>query len=95
MEPAGSQKISGTLHYSDPAVDGAGLFYETDKGELLLFKNEFTDLYTQYMVFKNYVGVHTSLTYQDTGTTGCTLGMVPGPCDHPLRVVAVIKLVNQ
>jgi len=38
--PGGSQTISGNLRYSDPAVDGAGLFYEEDNGNLLLFKNE-------------------------------------------------------
>ena len=96
MEPTGSQKISGTLHYSDPAVDGAGLTYETDKGENFLFKNEFADLYTQYLKYKNFAGVHTSLTYQDSGTTGCPVSMIPEYCaQHPMPVVVVIKLEKQ
>ena len=49
MEPPASQKISGILHYSDPAVDGAGLNYETDKGERCFLKMNFLIMYTQYL----------------------------------------------
>jgi hypothetical protein len=95
-EPPGSQKISGVLHYSDPAVDGAGLIYETDKGENLLFKNEFSDLHTQYLKYKNLLEVHSSLTYENTGTTGCPASMIPDYCaQHPLAIVVVIQLVKQ
>jgi len=94
--PAASQKITGTLHYSDPAADGAGLTYETDKGETLLFKNEFADLYTQYLNYKDFVGVHSSLTYQDSGAKGCPVSMIPDYCaQHPMTVVVVIKLEKQ
>lgn len=94
-EPLNSQVISGTLYFSDPAVDGAGLFFETDGKELLLFKNEYPDYYSQYLHYKEFIGVHCHLFFQDTGTRGCTISMMPGPCPHPLRVVAVIKLVKQ
>src|SRR5215475_9323668 len=96
MKAIESQKISGTLHYSDPAVDGAGLTYQTDNGENLLFKNEDADLYTQHMRYKDLVDVHSSLTYQDTKTTGCPFSMNPDYCNqHPLRVVLVIQLIKQ
>jgi hypothetical protein len=95
MEPPASQKISGVLHYSDPAVDGAGLTYVTDKGETLLFENEFSDQHSQYLKYKNFIDIHSSLTYQDSGTTGCPASMIPDYClQHPMRIVAVIKLVQ-
>jgi hypothetical protein len=96
MEPPGSQKISGVLHYSHPAVDGAGLTYLTDKGETLLFKNQSSDLYSQYLKYKNFVDLHTLLTYQDSGSTGCPASMIPDYCaQHPMRIVIVLQLVKQ
>jgi hypothetical protein len=91
-EPPASQKISGVLHYSDPAVDGPGLYFETDASEPLLFKNEFSDYYTQYVHYKEWVDLHTRLTFIDKGETGCSLGMVPCPQQHPMRLVEVVKL---
>jgi hypothetical protein len=93
--PAGSQVVSGTLYYSDPAVDGAGLFYETDSEENLIFKEDTSDIYSQYIKYKNFVGIHSRLTFTDTGETGCLSGMIPGPCSHPLRIVKVVKLEKQ
>jgi len=90
-----SQSITGTLYYSDPAVDGPGLYFETDAGEPLLFKNEFSDYYTQYLHYKEWVGVHTRLSFIDNGETGCSLGMVPCPQQHPMRLVEVVKLENE
>ena len=52
-----SQSITGTLKYIDPAVDGPGLYFETDSLKPLLFKNEFSDYYTQYLHYKEWVGV--------------------------------------
>ena len=92
MQPAGSELTTGTLYYSDPAVDGAGLFYQTDKGENLLFKNEFSDDHTQYLHYKDLVGLHSRLTFSDTGESGCTRGMIPCPQQTPLRIVKELKL---
>ena len=92
MQSKDSQVTSGTLYYSDPAVDGPGLFYVTDGKESILFKNEFADYYTEYLHYKDLVGVHSQLTYKDTGETGCTLGMVPCEQQHKLRIVQVLKL---
>src|SRR5450755_1717583 len=94
--PAGSQTITGVLHFSDPAVDGSGLTFIADNGETLLFKNEFPDYQTQYVYYKNSVGVESRLTFSDTGTTGCPFSMNPDYCTlHPLRVVQVLKLEKE
>lgn len=90
-----SQTITGTLHYSDPAVDGAGLYFETDSSEPLLFKNEFSDFYAQYLHYKEWVGVHARLTFVDNGETSCSLGMIPCPQQHPVRLVEVVKLEKE
>ena len=95
MQPKDSQVISGTLYYSDPAVDGGGLIYGTDDKESILFKNEFSDYYTEYLYYKDFVGIHSRLTYRDTGETGCTLGMVPCAEQHKLRIFQVLKLERQ
>jgi hypothetical protein len=94
--PAGAQTISGVLLYSDPDVDGGGLTYVTDSGETILFKNEFTDYYTQYLNYRNFVGVHSLLTFTDTGATGCSLSEIADYCaQHPMRVVQVFRLVKE
>jgi hypothetical protein len=93
--PTPSQSATGTLRYSDPAVDGPGLYFETDESEPLLFKNEFSDFYTQYQYYKEWVDLHSHLTYIDKGETGCSLGMVPCPQQHPMRLVQVVKLEKE
>ena len=62
-----SQTITGTLKYTDPAVDGPGLYFETDSREPLLFKNEFSDYYTQYQHYKEWVDVHARLIFVEVG----------------------------
>lgn len=61
----------------------------------MLFKNEFSDLYTQYLHYKEWVGVHARLTYNDHGETGCSLGMIPCPQQHPISMVDVVKLEKE
>ena len=90
-----SQTVTGTLRYIDPAVDGPGLYYETDASEPLLFKNEFSDYNTQYLHYKEWIGIHSLLTFIDKGETGCSQGMVPCPQQHPTRLVEVVKLENE
>jgi hypothetical protein len=90
-----SQSIKGTLKYIDPAVDGPGLYFETDSSEPLLFKNEFSDYNAQYLYYKEWVGIHARLTFVDNGETGCSLGMVPCPQQHPMRLVQVVKLEKE
>jgi hypothetical protein len=90
-----SQTITGTLKYTDPAVDGPGLYFETNSGEPLLFKNEFSDYYTQYQHYKEWVDVHARLTFVDNGETGCSLGMVPCPLQHLMRLIKVVKLEKE
>jgi hypothetical protein len=90
-----SQSVKGTLYYSDPAVDGPGLYFATDAGEPLLFKNQFSDYYTQYLHYKEWLGIHARLTFVDNGETGCSLGMVPCPQQHPMRLIEVVKLEKE
>ena len=90
-----SQTVTGTLKYIDPAVDGPGLYFETDSLEPLLFKNKFSDYNSQYLHYKEWVGVHTRLTFVDNGETGCSLGIVPCPQQHPMRLVEEVKLEKE
>jgi hypothetical protein len=87
-----SPTIAGTLRFSNPELDGIGLYFETDSMRPMLFKNEFSDLNTQYLHFKEWVGIHARLTYIDHGETGCTLGLIPCPQQHPIPLVEVVKL---
>jgi hypothetical protein len=79
----------------DPAVDGPGLYFETDSGEPLLFKNEFSDYHIQYQHYKEWVDVHARLTFVDHREMGCSLGMVPCPLQHPMRLIKVVKLEKE
>jgi hypothetical protein len=91
-KPTPSQSITGTLRYSSPISDGMGLYFETDESEPLLLKNEFSDLNAQYQYYIDFVDVHSRLIFIDHGETGCSLGMLPCPQQHPLRMVEVVKL---
>jgi hypothetical protein len=90
-----SQTITGIIYYSDPAADGLGLYFETDSNEPLLFRNEFPDYYSQYLHYKEWVGIHARLTFIDKGETGCSSGMVPCPLQHPTRMVEVVTLEKE
>ena len=90
-----SQTVTGTLYYFDPAADGPGLYFQTDSVKQLLFKNEFSDYNTQYLHYKEWVGVHVRLTYIDRGETGCTLGMLPCAQQHPTPMVEVVMLEKE
>jgi hypothetical protein len=94
-KPTTSQSITGTLRYSSPVADGIGLYYVTDENEALLFKNEFSDFNTQYQHYIDFVDVHSRLTFIDHGETGCSLGMLPCPQQHPMRLVQVVKLEKE
>jgi hypothetical protein len=91
-KPTHSQSITGTLRYSSPVADGIGLYYVTDENEPLLFKNEFSDFNAQYQHYIDFVDAHSRLTFVDHGETGCSLGMLPCPQQHPMRLVEVVKL---
>jgi hypothetical protein len=93
-QPEERKYVSGILHYSDPAVDGAGLYYETVKGELLIFKNEFADGYTRYLHYQDMVEVPSRLVYTNTGDSSC-LGGIAGPCTNQIPVVTVVSLIKQ
>jgi hypothetical protein len=90
-----NEVVTGILTYSNPAIDGQGLIYTTDKGELLLFKNEIPNNITPDTYYKNFLGLHTILTFQDTGDKGCTSGLIPCDEQTKLRIVNMIKLENQ
>jgi hypothetical protein len=92
--PAPQQEVvSGTLRYSNPAFDGAGLYYTTDSAETLIFKD-----YTVSMSpdmdpkYSDFINVHSRLMYTWGGEKGCTVGMNTAPCTNNLRKVVVIKL---
>ncbi|HEY1872724.1 MAG TPA: hypothetical protein VGG71_16810 [Chitinophagaceae bacterium] len=89
------QSIIGTLRYSSPISDGIGLYFDTDEGELLLFKNIFSDYNAQYQHYIDFIDVHSRLTFIDRGETGCTFGMLPCAQQHPLRLVEVVKLEKE
>ena len=91
-KPTLLQSITGTLRYSGPVTDGIGLYYVTDESEALLFKNEFSDFNAQYQYYIDFVDVHSRLEFIDHGETGCSLGMLPCPQQHPMRLVEVMNL---
>jgi hypothetical protein len=93
--PVPLQYITGTLLFSDPASDGAGLYFDTDEGEFLLFKNIFSDYNAQYQHYIDFIGVYSRLSFIDRGETGCTFGMLPCAQQHPLRLVEVVKLEKE
>jgi hypothetical protein len=93
--PVPSQSITGTLRYSSPVSDGIGLYFDTDENEPLLFKNTFSDYNAQYQHYIDFVDVHSRLTFIDRGETGCSLGMLPCPQQHPMRLVEVVKLEKE
>lgn len=86
------KSVTGTLRYSDPALDGGGLYYITDSNEFLLFKNEFPDYYSQYQHYLEFVDIRTRLCYIDKGETGCTFGMMPCAQQIPTKMIEVVKL---
>ena len=94
-KPTPSQTITGTLRYSGPVADGVGLYFETDASEPLLFKNEFSDFNAQYQHYIDFVDVHSRLEFIDHGETGCSLGMLPCPQQHPMRLVEVVNLEKE
>jgi hypothetical protein len=88
----GSQMVSGVLFWLDPAVDGPGLYYQTEKEEQLILKEDTLNMYALHLKYKNLVGIPSRLTYSDTGDSSCLSQMIPGPCLHKIRVVEVLKL---
>ena len=90
--PSGQQIITGTLRYSDPAVDGAGLYYETDSAEVLIIKDDTANMESREPKYIDFVNIHSRLTFTDSGEKGCLSGMMPGPCTNRHRLVTVNKL---
>jgi hypothetical protein len=90
-----NEVATGILRYSSPAIDGEGLVYATDSGELLLFKNEIPNNIAPDIYYKDYLGIHTILTFQDTGEKGCTTGLIPCDDQTKHRIVNEVSLVKQ
>jgi hypothetical protein len=93
--PSNAQTVTGILRYysSTAGYVKDKLRYETDGTETLLFYDADSYDYYQYQKYQTSVDIHSTLTYEDTGETGCSLGLQATPCTYPLRVVKVIKLV--
>ena len=93
--PSDAVTVTGTLRYygSSAGYVKDKLRYETDGPETLLFYDADSYDYNQYLKWRSSVDIHSTLTYEDTGETGCSLGLQATPCTYPLRVVKVIKLV--
>ena len=91
-QPPSQQVTTGTLRFSDPAVDGLGLYYETDNAEVLIIKDDTANMTSLDPKFPDFVNIHSRLTFTYSGEKGCLSTMVPGPCSNLLRKVAVDKL---
>jgi hypothetical protein len=90
--PAPQQEVvTGTLHYSNPASDGAGLYYVTDSTETLIF-TDYTVSMSPDPKYSDFINVHSRLTYTWGGEKGCTVSMISAPCTNSLRKVVVVKL---
>jgi hypothetical protein len=94
-KPDNNEVTTGILSYSSPAIDGQGLIYTTDKGELLLFDNIIPGNIAPDTYYKDFLGIHTILTFQDTGEKGCLSGLVPCDDQTKLRIVNEISLMKQ
>jgi hypothetical protein len=92
--PSDAQVVTGTLRYYPSSADKDKIRFETDGPESLLIYDARSYDYSQVQAYKTSLDIHATLTYEDTGETGCTLGLQASPCTYPLRVVKVIKLVN-
>lgn len=90
--PVSQQVTAGFLRFSDPAYDGAGLYYVTDSAETIIIKDDTANLSSQDPKYSDFVNIHSRLTFTDSSERGCLSSMIPGPCAHPLRMVRVDKL---
>ena len=90
--PSDAQTTKGTMRYYPTNLDKAKIRFETDGPESFLIYDADSTYNDQYMLYKTSFDLHATLTYEDTGETGCTLGLQASPCTYPLRVVKVIKL---
>ena len=91
--PSDVQTIRGTMRYYPSSSDKAKMRFETDGPESFLIHDADSTFNDQYMTYKASFDLHATLSDEDTGETGCTLGLQASPCMYPLRVVKVIKLV--
>jgi len=76
------------MHYNN-FPDGWGLYYQTDRYESLILKNNFSIAAGQYEYFKAYVDKHTEFSYFAIGETGCLQRIGPS-CGH--RIVDPVSL---
>jgi|SRR5450631_2980722 len=86
------QVTTGTLHYSDPAYDGQGLFYETDQAEILAINADAANMTSQGPKYIDFVDTHSRLVFTYNGKKGCLFSMISGVCTNPHREVIVNKL---
>jgi len=92
--PAVPQQTTGVLYYSDPAVDGSGLYFLTDVNqEYLHFYNDSGNLFNSYQAFKDSIGLHLKLSYLDEGRRGCPFSQIANPPQQ--RIVKLISLVKE
>ena len=91
--PSDAQTVKGTIRYYPTSLDKDKIRFETDGVESFLIYDADSTYNDQYMTYKASFDLHATLIYEDTGETGCTLGLQAPPCTYPLRVVKLVKLV--
>jgi hypothetical protein len=91
--PSDAQTATGTLRFYSTSTDKDKVRFETDGPESFLIYDARSYDYSQYQEYKASFDFHATLIYEDTGETGCTLGLQASPCTYPLRVVKMIRLV--
>ncbi len=91
--PSDAQTATGTLRYYPTRPDKAKMRFETDGPESFLIYDANSAYNDQYMTYKASFDLHSTLIYEDTGETGCSLGLQASPCTYPLRVVKLVKIV--
>jgi hypothetical protein len=86
--------VTGTLIFEDPAADGSGFYYDTDNGERLIIKYDYSNGLSPYQdpKYAEYLNVHTRLTYTYRGETGYLFTMVSYYRGDRLPVVEVNSL---
>ena len=91
--PSDTKTATGTMRYYQTNQDKDKMRFETDGPETFLIYSADSYDYTFYMAYEKSLDRHGTLTYVETGETGCTLGLQNPPCTYPLPVVKAIKLV--
>ena len=94
----GTETVNGTLNYSCECLDGNGLAFHTDDYKTLVFiDDDSTDNWpavdSMITKYKDFMDVHTRLTYIDSGKTRCNHEMMAGCRLVPIvQIVKIVKL---